>query len=215
MDVKEYQKKKEERMVHMERYGNEQDPIKIAKEKKHKQQKVYYQKPEIKARTKEYQKKNKEKITKQRKEYDSRPEVIARRKAYKQKPEVKERMKEYNSRPEVKERMKEYNSRPEVIARRKKYTTKYSFENQLKKYGLTTKYYYRMLKQQGGVCAICGNNETIKQNGKVINLAVDHCHKTGKVRGLLCGRCNLTLGILKEDISLLYNYVEYLKQHSN
>lgn len=202
MDVKEYQKKKEERMVHMERYGNEQDPIKIAKEKKHKQQKVYYQKPEIKARTKEYQKKNKEKITKQRKEYDSRPEVIARRKAYKQKPEVKERMKEYNS-------------RPEVIARRKKYTTKYSFENQLKKYGLTTKYYYRMLKQQGGVCAICGNNETIKQNGKVINLAVDHCHKTGKVRGLLCGRCNLTLGILKEDISLLYNYVEYLKQHSN
>lgn len=58
--------------------------------------------------------------------------------------------------------------------------------------------YSELLEAQGGVCAICKKPETIKnQNGEVRSLAVDHDHSTGRVRGLLCFRCNVELGILE------------------
>jgi hypothetical protein len=83
----------------------------------------------------------------------------------------------------------------------------------MKSYGLTEVDYTDMLTKQNGVCAICGNPETAKSNaGYVKNLAVDHCHKTGKVRGLLCQDCNIGIGKLKDDINLVQSALDYLKE---
>lgn len=59
--------------------------------------------------------------------------------------------------------------------------------------------YSRMLASQNGVCAICGKKETKvdRQNGVLSRLCVDHCHRTGNVRGLLCFRCNTNLGVVE------------------
>lgn len=63
--------------------------------------------------------------------------------------------------------------------------------NTLKQYGLTLHDYYWMVEEQLGRCAIC-----FKPPPRGKRLVVDHCHTTGKVRGLLCGRCNAGLGML-------------------
>lgn len=65
---------------------------------------------------------------------------------------------------------------------------------QLQRYSLTPSDYRQMLEKQNHVCAICGEPETTKRNGRIIHLAIDHDHETGKVRGLLCKRCNTVLG---------------------
>ena len=68
------------------------------------------------------------------------------------------------------------------------------------KYGISLNQYREMFKQQSGVCAICKNPETRKLNsGKIKSLSVDHCHETGKVRGLLCTDCNSGIGYFKES----------------
>ena len=75
----------------------------------------------------------------------------------------------------------------------------------LKRFGLSEEDYTKMLVSQNGVCAVC------KQPG-FKRLAVDHCHKTGKIRGLLCSSCNSAEGLLKSDstiIRALADYVEY------
>lgn len=63
------------------------------------------------------------------------------------------------------------------------------------KYGLTQNQYDELLVLQGGGCAICGATEG---NEKHKNLFVDHCHDFGSVRGLLCGRCNLAISLLRD-----------------
>ena len=62
---------------------------------------------------------------------------------------------------------------------------------QLKKFGIDMEKYQAMFLSQNGKCALCG-----KESSRTLH--VDHCHKTGKVRGLLCGPCNLALGIVEE-----------------
>lgn len=65
-----------------------------------------------------------------------------------------------------------------------------------------------------GVCAICGKPET-HGNGKssIKLLAVDHCHTTGKIRGLLCHKCNLGIGHLDDSIDRLEAAINYLEKH--
>lgn len=75
-----------------------------------------------------------------------------------------------------------------------------------KDHGITLEFYNELLEIQRGVCAICGG----KNDGK--NLVVDHDHKTGKVRGLLCFKCNVALGLLNDDFVLLYVAHEYLQR---
>lgn len=78
----------------------------------------------------------------------------------------------------------------------------------LKKYGLTEKDYQILLDSQNGVCAIC---KQICQRSK--GLSVDHCHKTGKVRGLLCSSCNLALGNIKENVTYMRNMIKYSEEN--
>ena len=79
---------------------------------------------------------------------------------------------------------------------------------QLKRnYGISVEEYSRMLVAQGGVCAIC---RTAKKTGRG-GLHVDHCHKTGRVRKLLCVRCNMALGVFEKHADKL---AQYLKDNS-
>lgn len=74
------------------------------------------------------------------------------------------------------------------------------------KYNLTPKQYDDMLELQNNQCAICGKSPM--ENKK--RLSVDHCHKTKRVRGLLCYRCNTGLASFKDDGSLLYTAHKYI-----
>lgn len=75
---------------------------------------------------------------------------------------------------------------------------------------------YKALRDnQNGVCAICKRAErrTHVTTGTVWDLAIDHCHTTGGVRGLLCNACNRGLGLLGDKIDTLEAVLAYLKKH--
>jgi hypothetical protein len=74
-------------------------------------------------------------------------------------------------------------------------------------YGLTEACYAAMLEAQNGVCAICGQAERGRR------LAVDHCHTTGKVRALLCGFCNPSLGLMGDDSARLRAAADYIDRY--
>lgn len=80
-------------------------------------------------------------------------------------------------------------------------------------YGITLAEYQEKLGSQGNVCAICGQPEQVKRDGKIKALAVDHDHATLKVRGILCQACNKALGLLKDDVNLFQKSIEYLLKH--
>ena len=65
-----------------------------------------------------------------------------------------------------------------------------------------------MLDSQNGVCAVCKTKPDFKTWKK--RLSIDHCHVTGRVRGLLCDPCNSGIGMLKDDPSILENAIKYL-----
>ncbi|HEY1389714.1 MAG TPA: endonuclease VII domain-containing protein [Ktedonobacterales bacterium] len=71
-------------------------------------------------------------------------------------------------------------------------------------YGITIEQYHAMHARQGGRCAICGTSEE--------KLVVDHNHKTGQVRELLCHLCNAMIGCAREDIAILTSAVAYLQR---
>jgi hypothetical protein len=74
----------------------------------------------------------------------------------------------------------------------------------LRQYGLTPKEYAAMLRKQQGKCAVC--RATVRRPH------VDHCHATGSVRGLLCGRCNRALGLMRDSASSLRRAATYLER---
>lgn len=90
-----------------------------------------------------------------------------------------------------------------------------SSRTMLKKYGITQDDFKRMSLEQNGVCATCYQPETAidAKTGNRKNLSVDHCHKTGRVRGLLCWRCNTMLGRAEDSIELLGQMQAYLRRH--
>lgn len=76
-----------------------------------------------------------------------------------------------------------------------------------KKYGITPDEFDQMLKAQGGLCAICCGDPG---DARGYRPHVDHCHSTGVVRGILCGRCNKGLGALRDDPNVLMRAYHYL-----
>jgi len=83
------------------------------------------------------------------------------------------------------------------------------------KYGVTSEQYEKMKVEQDNRCAICKNPETVvhKRTGLVLSLSIDHDHKTGKARKLLCRRCNSGIGMFEEDINLLRTAIQYLEEN--
>lgn len=85
----------------------------------------------------------------------------------------------------------------------------YSRAHDLKNfYGISTEDYNNLFAQQNGKCAICGKTQTAEKR----QLAVDHDHKTGAVRGLLCGKCNMTLGLFHDKASIFLEMYQYLTE---
>ena len=87
-------------------------------------------------------------------------------------------------------------------------------KSMLNKYGIDLQQYKMMHELQNGVCKICKNPETsLQPNGKDIkDLCIDHCHKTNKVRGLLCHNCNAGIGHFNDNIIKLQSAINYLSK---
>lgn len=79
----------------------------------------------------------------------------------------------------------------------------------LRRYGMTKEQYLALLASQSGGCAICGSANGSSRNPRV--LCVDHCHHTGKIRGLLCDGCNKGIGCLKDDAGMVRKALLYLE----
>jgi len=82
-------------------------------------------------------------------------------------------------------------------------------------YGIAAEQYQALYEQQGGVCASCRHPEIRMYKGKVRNLAVEHCHTTGRVRGLLCHDCNTALGLLREDPERIKALLRYIHERAS
>ncbi len=108
---------------------------------------------------------------------------------------------------------KSYRSRPEVIARNstpevreKKLASRRRRKRKLL-YGLSEEDIAAKVTAQGGGCAICG---TLDPGGRYNKFVVDHCHATGRVRGMLCFRCNHTLGRMGDNYDGAMRFLRYL-----
>jgi|APCry1669188879_1035177.scaffolds.fasta_scaffold02054_10 hypothetical protein len=102
-----------------------------------------------------------------------------------------------------------------IAHQQKNYDPVKNRETNLKRlYGITLDDYDRMLVEQKGVCKLCGTSDPGGRQsgrGKVNVFFVDHCHKSGNVRGLLCNTCNRAIGQVKENIDFFENAIAYLK----
>jgi len=77
--------------------------------------------------------------------------------------------------------------------------------NLKKRYNITEETFQKLVEEQKSCCAICTE--------KIENLFIDHCHKTGKIRSLLCHKCNTAIGLLNEDINIMQNAIDYIFKH--
>lgn len=99
-------------------------------------------------------------------------------------------------------------------AYRKFRTEAYKGYDTKRHYGITHEDFQVILDRQNHKCPICDRPETMKINGKVIALSVDHDHATGKVRGALCNTCNRGLGNLGDNVDNLRRAIAYLDRHA-
>jgi hypothetical protein len=91
-----------------------------------------------------------------------------------------------------------------VQSRRKKKLKRY--------YGLTLEDYQQKLEGQNYSCSICKTTDN-KVGDKQWSFVVDHCHETGKIRGLLCNQCNRALGMFQDSVDILEKATAYLKSY--
>jgi len=111
--------------------------------------------------------------------------------------------KEYQekNKEKIKEKKKYYHTQTKEY--RRWYTIKM-------RYGITKEEYESILLSQNNKCAICENTKSGHKNTD--EMVVDHCHKTQKVRGLLCNRCNTLLGLIDDNPEFMQNISKYLKK---
>ena len=79
-----------------------------------------------------------------------------------------------------------------------------------RRYGITLEQFNEMVAAQGGRCAVC--REEFKPAKKKLAIHVDHCHDTLKVRGILCSRCNVGIGLLGDNVAGLQRAIDYLQK---
>lgn len=120
----------------------------------------------------------------------------------------------YYARPDVSARVKQQKRsyRPAWRAKnRDRYLAQVRETRLRRSYGITHVDYERILKRQAGRCAICRRATASDRRSK--RLGVDHDHATGAVRGLLCGACNIGLGMFGDNVDRLRAAVTYLRRH--
>ena len=79
-------------------------------------------------------------------------------------------------------------------------------------YNLSVEQYDELLKKQNFTCRICNKKDNTKITSTNFPLVIDHCHKTNKIRGLLCSQCNILLGMAKDETSILESAIKYLEE---
>lgn len=84
-----------------------------------------------------------------------------------------------------------------------------------KKYNIEREIIIKMALNQNYQCRICGRLCSLGKENKKRTLYIDHCHKTNKIRGLLCRDCNSGLGYLKDNPYILFNAIKYLEENKN
>jgi hypothetical protein len=89
----------------------------------------------------------------------------------------------------------------------RKHRDEHEQRRRLRKYGLTQHEYDQLLVAQGGRCRTCGTDEP-----GVKGWCIDHCHRSGQVRALLCSRCNTVLGLANEDPAVLRALADFAEQ---
>jgi len=105
-----------------------------------------------------------------------------------------------SNKEKINQKMKEkHHANPEYIQNR----------NMINKFGIGLNEYNQILFAQDGKCAICGKHHTEVKT----RFCVDHDHKTGQVRGLLCKQCNFGIGMFRDNKEVLKNAIKYLKYH--
>ena len=161
--------------------------------------------------------KNKEKMDAYNRQYqkDNAEYLREYKRAYRSKnPEIgRQSLREWKKRnPEkvLADGRKQDKKRAKTLARKE-----YMKNQRLKKhFDISLETYRQISEAQGGVCAICHKPEThLDRSGQPRQLCVDHCHKSGKIRQLLCNRCNAILGRAEDDSEILVKMAEYLKKH--
>jgi predicted transcriptional regulator len=125
--------------------------------------------------------------------------IRARKYAAKNQESIRQqRRKHYEeNREEIKAKSRDY---------RRKNGAKIKAQRLARKYGITPEGRKSLLQKQGGTCAICGK----KPGGRHGTLSVDHSHTTGEVRGLLCDKCNLLLGLSGDSAAVLRAAAKYI-----
>jgi hypothetical protein len=132
-------------------------------------------------------------------------------------PDYKRKWRAEN-RERLRQQQRAYYAQPAIRERehRRKASAEYRAKNReqalRRKYKLTVIQREAMSVEQGGVCAICHRPESMMVKGEVSPLAVDHNHRTGKVRGLLCVACNQGLGRFQDNIDRLLSAAAYLRR---
>ena len=106
-------------------------------------------------------------------------------------------------------KIKQY--RKENQERFKKYNKEYYVQHYKSEADITLEQFNALYEKQHGRCRICGRH----QNELRRRLCADHNHKTNKVRGLLCDKCNLVLGYANDNIIVLSEAIKYLNDHDN
>lgn len=133
---------------------------------------------------------------------------IYRKNVRKNNPRSEDEKKEYNKKNRIYyENNKEKKA---VLAKRRRESDPISYRNRgyKYKYGISIIEYDKILESQNNACAICKT----PQSDLNYSLAVDHCHDTNKVRGLLCRHCNLAIGYFKDNINVIQNSIYYLEK---
>jgi hypothetical protein len=125
---------------------------------------------------------------------------------YHKTPQGKEKRKEWveNNKDKIDEYKEIYKN---DLVRKEKSRTYHRARWLMINFNMTVDKYMSMFEQQDGKCAICG----IERNGGKRNFCIDHDHKTGNVRGLLCHSCNVSVGLMKDSPYLLRKAAEYLE----
>lgn len=97
--------------------------------------------------------------------------------------------------------------------RQRRETKSYKDYSLRQRYGITVEQYETLRQQQDGCCAICKQAEQQRdaRYGTLLDLAVDHDHNTGEIRGLLCSACNTAIGKFNDDPQLLREAIRYLE----
>jgi hypothetical protein len=178
---------------------------------------------------KEWREKNKEKVKQKQKEYAEKNKEKRRQNAKLWREENPERSKTAQKEwyEKNKERLKSLRksyyktvmSDPEKRQEKRNRANKYKKARPLwvrnawlkTKFGITLEDKKKILADQNGACGIC--KKPLEMTGRDSN--VDHCHNSGKVRGVLCRLCNVALGQFKDSIEILQSAIDYLKKHQN